>query len=465
MTALAKFEDDLYRRREWAAAYRQIGEDLANRGLDGGYRVYRDADRIEAGELTPWAETGPETSLSATDSAEQPHAGTTAPPRATEVADGPEHWHVTACVHQQLTDTQRDDLFTAVTAAAHDWEPPGINVHVGGGPCHCATGPAPDATEAAVDAAERVIGYTLDGAKLWDPRRAAWLDPVRMVAAIAQALAASGLLADRDSNPVTGRWRVGRKVGRTIYGPTDELIGVMDTPALARAVVEAVNATDGPAAAGSSPGDGPGWDRHNIDRIVRQPRSGGLPPEYILAEEDGAQVRNLLIDRDRSAAQIKVLSLEFDRILKEREAARAELAERARERDILASHAEATDNALADARHQLEAARTVIRTNPQMRLSWVPVDQLDAYREQARRDGADDILAALFQELSPDDDPRDILATVDTWAAEVRAGTRTIPTTTEEPTGRWDCADLGHIWQHDGQCTMCPAHHPTQEPT
>lgn len=44
-------------------------------------------------------------------------------------------------------------------------------------------------------------------------------------------------------------WRVGRSVGRTIYrqvGPdatkADELIGLMDTPELARMVVDAVNA-------------------------------------------------------------------------------------------------------------------------------------------------------------------------------------------------------------------------------
>lgn len=44
-------------------------------------------------------------------------------------------------------------------------------------------------------------------------------------------------------------WRVGQKVGRTIYAqfgpkPSDEdrLIGVMDTPKLARAAVDAHNA-------------------------------------------------------------------------------------------------------------------------------------------------------------------------------------------------------------------------------
>lgn len=36
-------------------------------------------------------------------------------------------------------------------------------------------------------------------------------------------------------------WRVGKKVGRTVYDVHDILIGVMDTPELARQVVEAVN--------------------------------------------------------------------------------------------------------------------------------------------------------------------------------------------------------------------------------
>lgn len=40
-------------------------------------------------------------------------------------------------------------------------------------------------------------------------------------------------------------WRVGRKVGRTIYDSEDHLIGVMDTRSLAAQVVAAVNdATD-----------------------------------------------------------------------------------------------------------------------------------------------------------------------------------------------------------------------------
>jgi hypothetical protein len=48
-------------------------------------------------------------------------------------------------------------------------------------------------------------------------------------------------------------WRVGRKVGRTIYRQTgsepsddDELIGVMDTPELAELAVAAVNDREEP---------------------------------------------------------------------------------------------------------------------------------------------------------------------------------------------------------------------------
>jgi hypothetical protein len=54
------------------------------------------------------------------------------------------------------------------------------------------------------------------------------------------------------------RWRVGRKVGRTIYrqigdkpGDLDQLVGLMDTPALAAMVVAALNQRD--ARAGSTP--------------------------------------------------------------------------------------------------------------------------------------------------------------------------------------------------------------------
>lgn len=42
---------------------------------------------------------------------------------------------------------------------------------------------------------------------------------------------------------MAGRWRTGRSVGRTLY-EGDDLIGLMDTPALAERVVAAVNARD-----------------------------------------------------------------------------------------------------------------------------------------------------------------------------------------------------------------------------
>ena len=48
---------------------------------------------------------------------------------------------------------------------------------------------------------------------------------------------------------MAGRWRTGRKVGRTIYvqvrdepSDGDHLIGVMDTPELAQEAVDGVNA-------------------------------------------------------------------------------------------------------------------------------------------------------------------------------------------------------------------------------
>ena len=51
------------------------------------------------------------------------------------------------------------------------------------------------------------------------------------------------------TDPAVSRWRTGRKLGRTIYaqpGPEasdeDPLIGLMDTPELAAAAVEAHNA-------------------------------------------------------------------------------------------------------------------------------------------------------------------------------------------------------------------------------
>lgn len=57
-------------------------------------------------------------------------------------------------------------------------------------------------------------------------------------------------------------WRVGRKVGRTVYDG-DTLIGVMDTPALAARVVEAVNASAAaPPAAPPTTGEAPATFDH-----------------------------------------------------------------------------------------------------------------------------------------------------------------------------------------------------------
>lgn len=43
--------------------------------------------------------------------------------------------------------------------------------------------------------------------------------------------------------PDNHKWRVGTKVGRTIY-IDDQLVGMMDTPELARQVVDAVSMVD-----------------------------------------------------------------------------------------------------------------------------------------------------------------------------------------------------------------------------
>lgn len=50
----------------------------------------------------------------------------------------------------------------------------------------------------------------------------------------------------------TCRWRTGRKVGRTIYDD-DKLVGIMDTPELAQAVVNALNREDVASMTGNSP--------------------------------------------------------------------------------------------------------------------------------------------------------------------------------------------------------------------
>lgn len=64
-------------------------------------------------------------------------------------------------------------------------------------------------------------------------RRSAWTCTARPVSPVADH---SGY-GDRP-------WRVGRKVGRTVYDAHDTLIGVMDSPVLAQLVVNGVNALD-----------------------------------------------------------------------------------------------------------------------------------------------------------------------------------------------------------------------------
>src|SRR5690554_574354 len=69
--------DDLgHTRREWTAALRWcVGRIDMERGQARGWEITQDASiwasLIEAGELTPWAEDGPATAPSATESAER----------------------------------------------------------------------------------------------------------------------------------------------------------------------------------------------------------------------------------------------------------------------------------------------------------------------------------------------------------------------------------------------------------
>lgn len=75
--------------------------------------------------------------------ATDPTAAPAQPATPGQAPDAPEHWHVTVCVHEQLTDKQRDELFSAVADAAHEvddrWSENelGPDVLVTGAPCRC----------------------------------------------------------------------------------------------------------------------------------------------------------------------------------------------------------------------------------------------------------------------------------------------------------------------------------------
>jgi hypothetical protein len=81
--------------------------------------------------------------------------------------------------------------------------------------------------------------------------------------------------AKKPDAPEPPHWRVGTQVGRTVYdGPkgSGHLIGVMDTPELARRVVDAVNAS--PAATVPS---APVWGLHDdeLRSMVEQIKEHG----------------------------------------------------------------------------------------------------------------------------------------------------------------------------------------------
>lgn len=205
-------------------------------------------------------------------------------------------------------------------------------------------------------------------------------------------------------------WRTGAKLGRTLYqhygaDPTGELVGLMDTPELAAKVAQAVNAqtaaqpaeshTDGAAAAPgptASPDGESGTedlDAIEADWLQQCPvHDGGLPGDCACLSADYRPTMSDLVGKLRRARAraddlVQQADMWHDRYLEhkggeaqarhELEQANARVAELEQQRD--------------QARAELETARHVIRTNPQMRLSWVPADQLDAARAEAHAVG------------------------------------------------------------------------------
>lgn len=107
--------------------------------------------------------------------ATDPTAAPARPATPGQAPDGPEHWHVTVCVHEQLTDSQRDELFSAVADAAHEvddrWSENelGPDVLVTGAPCRCL-----DAAPAADPAVYRLPTEPPDGTRLKDRGGGIW---------------------------------------------------------------------------------------------------------------------------------------------------------------------------------------------------------------------------------------------------------------------------------------------------
>lgn len=369
IAALAEMETNI-RRRAWAAAYRDAADRLTAIGLTRGADALRDlADRIEAGELTPWAETAPETALTSTESAEPATHG---PPDAQAGSQG--------------ADDQTEPCPDPDCGCCYP-----LGVH-----------------PALRDGQAGIVGRAL------------------MVPVQRHGVTTGTLWREAPDGPGPGEWWYAGGYGYATRSEVEEEAAEAGSGPVREVLLVAPNvATEGQANlapgadAPSQPGpdlapaaaDGPGWDRATIDSICRDALGEPHP------ETD--QVRALLADRDRLAAQAKVLSLSFERFIKDRGDALAELAE-------LRAHAEATDNALADARTELDQ-RGAALTEADRELR-----ELRHHLATARRDGASDALDAASRRLATGAGPGSPATIVSAMGAEIRGG-GTIPTAGGQP--------------------------------
>jgi hypothetical protein len=251
----------------------------------------------------------------------------------------------------------------------------------------------------------------------------------------------------------------------------------------------AADLQSGPANA-SGPAGGPGWDREDIGATVRWLRSSPPPGvddadvqvDALLASYDDAaeDIAFLRGDRARlragarsecdrlrgerndlrhqaSALEAMLVGVrsECDRMEQLRVYDRETIARMNADRDRLerlvgeegqpgwdgCSRAEAIrqaeqkhefgmrmSDALETVKDDLFAAREEVdRTRLQAAEARTVADSYAEQLATARRDAAAAALAALRQEIDPDDDTRDVLTAIDTWAAEYRAGTRPVP--------------------------------------
>jgi hypothetical protein len=109
----------------------------------------------------------------------------------------------------------------------------------------------------------------------------------------------------------TTPWRVGRKVGRTVYDVKDRLIGVMDTPDIASLVVDGVNGY---------------WGRGVEPEVLPAPvpgEGGGAPVEG-QGPSDSSEVSHLRARLKRMAKTASLYQTERDTALRDLREARAE---------------------------------------------------------------------------------------------------------------------------------------------